>query len=37
VLKEGIIQKIDTEQYKKSEPTPLPDGFEWGLIDPENE
>ena len=33
VEKEGIIMKIKTEEYKNSEPTPLPDGFEWDVLD----
>jgi len=34
VHKEGIIEKIDIKKYKASEPTPLPEGFEWDTLDP---
>lgn len=37
VIKEGIIKKIDIKKYQNTEPMPLPEGFEWAEIDPENE
>jgi hypothetical protein len=35
--KEGILEKIDAKTYKEMGRVPLPEGFEWDIIDPENE
>ena len=37
IEKEGMIEKINIKEYKDSKRTPLPDGFEWADVDPENE
>ena len=37
IEKEGIIEKIDAKKYADSEPLPLPEGFEWADVDPEND
>ena len=36
-IKEGVIEKIDVKKYKESQPTPLPEGFEWDTLDPTDE
>ena len=36
-VKEGQIEEIDHEKYKNSQPIPLPAGFEWDELDPNDD
>ena len=37
VLKEGINEKFNSKEWSEKPEAKLPEGFEWGLIDPTND